>query len=299
MKLRSLVTGLCLSTFLVSCEDVASNRKMGTNKNPPTIQAVEGNGSDLIRSHMHRKNGSPVIPYAEEIVKTLSNELPENLYRNIPLMDTDDEGSSKNVITRDELGRATEECGTGTEFAGIDARITHCSQKNGDKAIWNGTNLGASGEGIWKLVSRSAAGNEIWFDGRTGMVWSDMIKKDTLVSFNWCKASGNDEDDTPNEVINCRTLGEAVSLCANNSIAGLETQVKWRLPTRNDFLQADLNGSRFVMKKENDSGLWTATIRAASSGRNEAWVYDSTEGTLAGGKMTDLRQVRCIGTPVR
>lgn len=299
MKLKSLVTGVCLSTLLVSCEEVASNRKMGENRNRRTTLAVEGNGSDLLRSHMHRRSVSPVITYAEEIVKTLANELPKNLYRIIPLKDTDDEGSAKNVITRNDLGRATEECGNGTTFAGIDARIAHCSQINGERANWNGTNFGASGEGVWKLVSRSAIGNEIWFDGRTGMVWSDLIKKDTLVNFNWCAASGNDEDDTPDEVINCRTLGDALSLCANNSIAGLETQVKWRLPTRNDFLQADLNGCRFVMKKENDQGLWTATIRATSSGRNEAWVYDSTEGTLAGGKMTDLRQVRCIGSPVR
>lgn len=299
MKMSSLVTGLCLSTLLVGCEDVASNRKMGTNKNPPTTQAVEGNGSDLIKSHMHRKNGAPVITYAEEIVKTLGSQLPENLYRTIPLMDTDDEGSKNNVITRSVLGRPTEACGNGTTLTGIDSRITDCSQKNGDKAIWDGTNFGASGEGIWKLVSRSTSGDEIWFDGRTGMVWSDLLEKDTAKSFNWCAASGNDEDDTPNETTNCRTLGDAVSLCAGNAIAGLANQVQWRLPTRNDFLQADLNGSRFVLKKENDQGLWSATIRAASSGRSEAWVYDSTEGTLAGGKMTDLRQVRCIGTPVR
>lgn len=299
MKLNFMVPGLCLLTFLVGCEDVSSNRRLGTNKNPGTILGVEGNGSDLLPSQMHRKNAAPVITYAEEIVKTLSNALPENLYRTIPLMDTDDEGSSNNVITRSDLGRATETCGVETEFVGIDARITDCFSKNNEKSIWNGTNFGASGEGIWKLVSRSASGNEIWFDGRTGMVWSDLIKKDTLVSFNWCAASGNEQDNTPNETTNCRILGDNVSLCANNSIAGLETQVKWRLPTRNDFLQADLNGSRFVLKKENDQGLWTSTIRAASSGRNEAWVYDSTEGTLAGGKMTDLRQVRCIGTPVR
>jgi hypothetical protein len=70
--------------------------------------------------------------------------------------------------------------------------------------------------------------------------------------------------------------------------------IKWRLPTRNDYLQADLNGIRFVLKTAN-SPFWTATMNSASTNRSEAWTYNQSQRTIEKVAMTDLRQVRCIG----
>jgi hypothetical protein len=275
---------------------------MGQNRSERSTQGVEGaNGEDNLRSAIHREKGSPVLSYAQEISKVISRNLPEALYRVVPSMAIDDEGSNKNVITINNLGRPSVVCGIDGTFPGIDARITDCFQKNRESAIWEGYRYGAAGEGTWKLVSLTSDGEEIWFDGRTGMVWSDLRKKDNGVNvFNWCKASGNTENDTSSEVIDCGILNDQTEqLCVDAVTPGLGDQIKWRLPTRNDYLQADLNGARFVLKKENTQGVWTATMRAGVIGRTEAWVYNSKDGTLFGGNLTSDRQVRCIGAPIR
>lgn len=301
MKNTKILIGMAFLTLLVGCQDVSSNRRQGTNNNTViTRPGAEGtDGSDSIRSSMHRERGAPVLSYADEIKKTLANDLPETLYRTVPLMEKDDEGSIKNVITVDRRGRPTTACGLGNSFAGIDARVTDCFQKNGDNSIWEGATYGAAGEGTWKLVQRNNDGDEIWIDGRTGMVWSDIAKNSTGINvFNWCKASGNTQNDTPTESIDCNAISDGINVCEIVSDE-ISSQIKWRLPTRNDFLQADLNGSRFVLKKETEVGLWTATMRAGVSGRTEAWVYNSKDGTLSPGTLTTERQVRCIGAPVR
>jgi hypothetical protein len=165
-------------------------------------------------------------------------------------------------------------------------------------ATWDGTNSGASGESIWKLVSRTSSGQETWLDTRTGLVWSDIVKNASGINlFNWCQASGNDQNDTTTEIIDCNELNAGESVCVGASYEGSENQVKWRLPTRNDFLLADINGARFVLKKETEQGLWTATLKSGVVGRNEAWVYDSQFGILSSGLLSTQRQVRCVGAP--
>jgi hypothetical protein len=300
MKLNYFI-GLGLIPLLVSCGgDVSSNRKKGNNSSSPdrSTQAAEGSaGQDNIRSFIHREKGSTVISYTQEISKTLAKDLPMSLYRTIPSMEKDDEGSAKNVITTTNIGRPTTSCGIGENFAGIDARITDCYLKNREKALWEGQRYGAAGEGTWKLVGLSADGKETWFDGRTGMVWSDLHSKT-----NWCKASGNTENATTTETIDCNNFNDTISgeeVCIDAVTPGLGTQIKWRLPTRNDFLQADLNGLRFVLIKENADGLWTATMKARVPGRTDAWVYHSTDGSLSSANLATERQVRCIGVPVR
>lgn len=297
---RNYFIGLALIPFLVSCgEDVSSNRKKGTPQSERYTPAAEGsNGDDNLRSAIHREKGSPVLSYADEIAKTLARDLSVSLYRAIPSMEKDDEGSNKNVTTMTNIGRPSVSCGLGANFAGIDARVTDCFLKNKEKALWEGHRYGASGEGTWKLVSLSADGKkETWFDGRTGMVWSELHEK-----ANWCKASGNTENMTTTELIDCNNLNDTTSgeeICINAVTEGIGNQIKWRLPTRNDYLQADLNGLRFVLKKEGDPGLWTATMKAKVAGRTDAWVYHSKDGTLTSSNLATELQVRCIGIPVR
>lgn len=295
MKHSPFIASLGLLTVLVGCGDVSSNHKLGTNNNPErTVQGAEGNnGSDGQRSQIHREKGATVLSYAEEILQTVAGTLSAKNYRIIPSMEKDNEGSSSNVTTVTENGRPNVYCGTG-DFPGVDARITDCFLKNGDKAQWEGFRYAASGEGTWKLVAFSET-NEIWFDGRSGMVWSEVKN-----AANWCKASGNQDDDTNSGGVDCNGLANKESICVGASTPGIGNQIRWRLPTRNDFLQADLNGMRFVLRKETaGAGLWTATLVAGVAGRTDAWIYNSSNGTLTSDKIQNSHAVRCIGTPDR
>lgn len=291
-----IISGLLMLGLIVSCGDASSNRKTATSNpviNTPAVTEIKY----TVNSGIHREKGAPILTYATEIKKTLANDLSDILYRIIPSMEKDDEGSSKSVITLSTLGRPRVECGTGS-FAGVNARISDCATKNADSATWDGEKYASNAESKWKLVRRSAVGNEIWFDELSGMVWSDLITTEAGVNrFNWCRASGNIENETPTETIDCSAFAALEKICVGMVSDGIGDAIKWRLPTRNDMLQADLNGSRFVLKKESNLGLWTATIRASGAGRTEAWVYFSEEGTLAPGNLLSERQVRCIGIP--
>lgn len=303
MKNQTNLVGAIAVLFLFSsCGDVSSNRRMGQNRGgqEQNRQEVGSEGSEELRSQIHREKGARILSYAEEIQKVLGNDLSDKLYRIIPLMERDDEGSNRNVRTVEQLGRPNTNCGRGDGFEGIDARITNCRNLNGDRATWEGFSHGAAGESTWKLVMRDGHDSEIWIDGRTGMVWSYLRADNegrTLV--NWCKASGNDENASNGVATDCNELAEGESLCAKAEFSGLGNQVKWRLPTRNDYLQADINGFRSVFSKEGTQGLWTATMRASSADRSEAWVYNTAEGTLSGAQLSSTHYVRCIGAPVR
>lgn len=294
MKFHALAAIIFLLLALVGCgDDIASgsNRRGGLERNN---QGATGEGeSQLINSHMHRLRASaPILSYSQEIALTLSNTLPSGL-RRVPLMELDDEGThGKNVVTMAQ-SRPSVECGMGEAFKGIDGRINDCNSKNGTKAIWNGYLSGAAGEGTWKLVALTATGRETWIDLKTGMVWSDVI-----ASGNWCKASGNTQESMIGVDTDCSVVGEGDSFCFGASSDGFGNNIQWRLPTRNDYLQADINGLRFVLKQGGSTGFWTATMVSKSLGRGEAWVYYPEQGTLSSGELTSSRQVRCIGIAV-
>lgn len=267
-------------TTLVSCgEDVGSRR------GSPTIDlpTLGGNGSAI--SQIHRNRGLNVLTTSTEITLITTNALPAG-YRTIPLMAIDDEGSNgKNVSTRTGLGRPAVDCGN-TSGATLSARIAECSTLNPGTSTWNGAANGASGESTWRLVAKSAMG-EVWQDSRTGHLWSDIV-----ATTNWCNASGNNLQEA-NASVNCQTLGTNFS-CVGKSIMGL-SRVSWRLPTRNDFLQGDLNGLRFVLREADTTGFWTATMDSSSANRSEAWVYQQKQGILEKDSLTNDHQVRCIG----
>lgn len=296
MKILLNLVSFTSLAFLVSCgQDAGSSRKP-----PSTVinQPIITDSTSLnLRSGIHRDMGTNLLTYSSEITQTFANTLPPT-YRMIPLMQTDDEGSSRNVITMGSIGRPSVMCGTGT-FNSISARIADCVAKNPTKSTWEGLKNGAAGEGTWKLVAKSSGTKEIWLDTTTGMVWSYLLIDTTGKStFNWCKASGNGQGPTTTETIDCAKFGENQSLCEGQTLEEVGGQVKWRLPTRNDYLQGDLNGLRFVLTRESDMGVWTATMRAQGIGRSEAWVYSSSEGSLGAGNLTSERQVRCIGAPL-
>ena len=291
MHFHAFMSVLFLSLLLGCGEDISSNRRLAYER---TTQGQEGNLNLLINSHLHRNRGINMLSSLAEIELILGANLPSG-YRTIPDIRTDDEGTDNgNIITVSAKGRPTAACGVGEAFRGIDARITDCFGKNGEAANWNGTLFGAAGESFWSLVSLTNSGKEIWLDRRTGLVWSDINS-----SANWCKATGNAQDSSLSPTINCDVEGESSNVCSNALNDTTQANIRWRLPTRNDYLQADLNGLRFVLKTGNTIGSWTATLRAASESRSEAWVYHFNDGTLSAQDMLSLREVRCIGASAR
>ncbi|HXH31023.1 MAG TPA: hypothetical protein VNJ01_09445 [Bacteriovoracaceae bacterium] len=286
------ILALSLLSILISCgDDVGSNRRLPTlENNRPDITA---NSPSVLRSSIHRENGSAVLTYADEISRTLAQNLPPVAYRAIPDKEKDDEGTDgRNVFYRTSVSKKLVACGALKTYTGIDARLKECASINLESALWNGQVYGASGEGNWSLVIYTEDKKEIWMDNSTGMVWTDIALKG-----NWCEASGNDQADTTTSRVDCNKMGEGKSLC--DVIHGDTTgaQIRWRLPTRNDLLQADLNGMRFVLEAKNSTGFWTSTITAKVTGRTQAWVYHPADGTLSGQALSSEQSIRCLGVP--
>lgn len=288
MKLQVFAI-LALSFSLGGCNDVSSNRQKAPNEiNTPAIEG--GTTPLLISSGMIRNLGAATLSNRQESSSVFTNN-PE--YRTVPNMETDDEGQNeRSVRTRQYLTRPKVECGL-ADSQSLNSRINHCAKLNGSRATWDGRYHGSSTEGRWDLVALQLSGvstKEIWIDRKSGLLWSDIYGPT-----NWCEASGNEQPDVRDlHKINCEEL-MVESRCVGQNLLSI-SKFDWRLPTRNDYLQADLDGLRFVLKAGNGTGFWTATLSTLGALREKAWVYNSDKsGILVSEEMTELRQVRCIG----
>ncbi len=283
MKYQSLIMILMISTVLVGCnDDVTSNRRelAKPEARPETIIVVSG---------IHRDRGTAPLSYnGENAILSESNTIHP-----IPSITLHDDGVDRKNVT--VLARPTVDCGLAT-LTTLAAKIADCALtgKNGARATWNGTANAGSAEGVWQLVTLSTDTDgkyEVWLDKKTGMLWSDIVRK----TENWCAASGNIENLSDLVGVDCN-IGNAQSYCTNLLYPELK-KVNWRLPTRHDYLQADLDGIRFVVKPGTDIN-WTATISTFQDTvvRTKAWAYDMTYGTLSSEVLSSLHHVRCIGT---
>lgn len=272
---------LCLVS-LVSCGDqVGTNRKTVT----PTTLGLNAEGS-FFPSYLPREPESPLLTTLSERLFLLEPN-QSTVYRKVPSMLSDDDGKNNpNIKTRTSLGRPTTLCG---EKGSLRSKITDCAEKNPNSSSWNNVSFGMGGEASWTLVSYSALKNEIWMDNRTGHLWSDVQGQS-----NWCSASGNQLNEGNPAKVDCQIISGSITICNDQEIDG-HTNIRWRLPTRNDFLQADLDGLRFVLKLSN-SPFWTATLDSSSEDRSKAWVYVQDQGTLSSAGLTDSKSIRCIGS---
>ncbi len=171
-------------------------------------------------------------------------------------------------------------------------------------------------------------GREVWQDQRTGLLWSSKVAE----NLNWCKASGSNnivnnpaaQDDPSDYCDNAayQTTGtgpadKAISACFEESSffttvddtgdidslgkAGLNLTstpvVAWRLPTRDDYLVADVNGLRHVLPDAgNDFGYWEWTATIESNNRTKAWQFSTWDGALSTYLARDGdSNVRCVG----
>jgi len=283
MKFQHLTAFCILILSVGGCNDVSTNRKMGTAQPPQAVTA-----DSLIVSGIHREQGKPAVSYADEIK---ADGKPANT-RFIPDNRLDDDGADGENATF--ALRPSVECGLGRSVSLIN-KIKDCVDKNADRAFWSGKVNGSSAETDWKLVMLSIVGTtktEIWYDTRTKMLWSDIVS----TTANWCKASGSDQPSSDLVSIECNNLIGNERTCVNYSHAEMPN-VHWRLPSRVDYLQADIDGIRFVLRRSADT-FWTATTSTFKLGekRENAWTYDLETGNFVAVKMSEARSVRCIGT---
>lgn len=297
MRLQALILISSLSLFFVGCnDDIARNRgKSSNNNNGGTGQTITKE-IFAVYSGINRNRRSVPISYTTEV--NINSESAN--IRRIPDINLDDDGADGvNVSTRSTLGRPTIVCGLGKTT--LKEKIADCASasKNGLKATWEGTLEAGNAESTWKLVTLAenttttpVTKYEVWIDERTGMVWSDVISTNA----NWCKASGSDAAPSATVAIDCATLDpNNTNICTSLDLIDLPG-VTWRLPTRQDFLQADIDGMRFVLKPGTNA-FWTATVSTVNTVRDSAWTYLQDRGTLSSELMNTDRNVRCIGTP--
>ena len=266
-----------VSTLLTSCFKAADNpsRKTGDNsdgKTPrgdtdvtrPTVLA------DSFPSYIYRDKGSKQYTLNEINKYSRSNTLPTT----VKAIANPYEHNDSNVT---KVGIIAVNCGDAGTLTSTNERIEDCKNKNPAAATWDGAKNSFSGEGQWSLIY-SVGSNEAWLDKRTGLVWSSTIED----RVNWKKANGYlvDEDE---------------AICQHNKIRFFNNgDVKWRLPNRNEFLQADINGLRYVLS-ETDMKVWTATSSATNIGY--AWAIYLKDGILSEFDMNneDDLAVICIG----
>lgn len=274
---------LMMSFLFVSCNETKKTRIL-----PDRSQEAAENEDKTISSQLHRIKGTAILAASEETAQ--AEKLPVG-YDNIPRLEESDDGINSNSVTLQT--RPLVECGM-TSGLTTAQRLRDCADKNPAHSEWKGTTNGNAGEGVWKLMARNLQGREVWLDEKTGLVWSDILVSNANVNIqaNWCQASGNKETALIEGGIDCADIG-TTSRCESAAILGLSSgDFSWRLPTRGDYLQADINGARFVLPRTNNN-VWTATV--SSQNREQAVTINMQSGVLSTIDRDQELLIRCIG----
>lgn len=274
---NNIYLGLVSLLLMTSCFTATKNDS--ANPNAPTVPRVnpgEAGDDDLLSSkarevlfsQAYREVGSQQYTLNKLNELLAKNEKPAKIHF-IPDPSTDiyDSVTSYN--------KAPINCGYGDDIESINERINDCKAKNGENYQWLGSVNGNSGEGTWTLVYVSGV-TRVWLDENTGLVWSPPISET-----NWNNASGSSVADTDYR-------------CSTTKLPMFTSQeITWRLPTRNELLQADLNGSRSVISHLN-AKYWSAS---ASVQTDKAWAIEFNTGSLELADKSDNTNYKtiCIG----
>lgn len=252
-----------------------------------------------------------------------------SLGRLVPKVKDDDGEGGPNVTKFNRTGLKV----CGTTATTLSGKITDCNTQNAAASRWLGSN-GNSGHGNWTLVMASngvevdgdpcvgidpanppnppdpaRVCKEIWRDDRTGLLWSDRLATDQ----NWCKASGANlgtvcsnttNQPSPPESLcaedGTRNTSNTYNVAKGNMLLGSANQkVRWWLPTRYDWMEAEENGIRFVLPNIT-ANFWTSS--ADSANLTQAWIFKNAAG--AGGALDTLDMLnettstRCIGQAI-
>lgn len=293
---------------LVSClsvqeQDPKLQGDQGTGGRTGTIACTDSDTSvkclntfeELMSSHIHRSKGSKILSYVEEKAYLKKGELPSS-YRPIPDPKVDNDKKITPIIVGDN-GLGSEDYGNidcglnppGLVLKNNAARLNDCKErlddKNLGKSIWDGARNGQNGEGEWRIMYRDNTNDiTLWVDTKTNLVWSD-----ELGNYDWNEASGYFPQGDENSKGVCSRLNELTK-----SKDHPNGQIAWRLPNRNEFFQADLNGARYVLANT-EKTYWSASI---SDDLNFAWAITQSTGVLEKVNRAQLMPVRCIGVMI-
>lgn len=289
-SMNSTMLNIILLGTLVSC-GAAKNSKSreGDNATPPPANSQQAASSielqGKLRSQMYRYKGSEQFTYTGEIKNIQKNDLPLS-HRTIPNIEYDIDAKVEHVKPFENPAVI---CGNSNDQS-IKGRHADCFAKHPlkDFVEWSGKNQGISGEGDWQLISNSKGTEDsnkiVWQDFSTSYLWSDVMD-----GYSWEEAAGIGATNLENRPCQAKLDSPKHELGRINPDI-----VSWRLPNRNEFLQADLNGSRFVLP--NTKGLvWTASY----AGDNKAWAINVATGELIQQAISTTLAVRCIGVVLK
>jgi hypothetical protein len=265
---------------LASCLEAPKAERALPQVNAPLLAV---SGQSATRSQLHRDTGTEILTTAAEA--SAAGGLPVG-YNDIPAVRASDDGRGPTTTVKPALHNLTT-CGNAVALGTVAARAADCLSKNGPKATWLGRTSGNAGEGNWKLLLKTGT-QEIWWDESTNLLWTDALSR----AAGWCEASGNVEGSDTQGGVTCVRGNDREDICVNREIAIPGDEVNWRLPTRGDFLQADINGARFVLPSS-DLQYWTATVDGTE--RNNAWTIVPATGVLASARRDGAVAVRCVG----
>lgn len=271
MKYFNLMTlMLCLS-----CLEAADNKRPADQEDgergETTITTPVTATAANVKSQAFRVQGKTQLTY-EQMTKNLAIGKVDD-YSRIPNPNTDND---ENIIKYKESSSVA--CGVLETLESVSEREKDCEEKLSiENSTWNGATNGISGEGNFVMVMKKDS-KKIWRDETTGLLWSYRITED-----DWESASGN-YGDSRTEDFTC------------NQITGFnEGEVSWRLPTRSEFLQADINGARFVLEDLANT-YWTAT---SVNKAGIVWAINQEEALLEKKHRDEKLSIRCVGHIVK
>lgn len=272
---------ILIFVLIASCGPVSNSsvvsQQTGDNGEDPALTTND----EILKSQMNRAQGSMVYSQFEirEKTKALKEAyLPEG-HSVSPTLE-----NLESVVTKIDHSEYLKDCGIiSLSETTIADRISDCDKvylaKLGKKTTWASQLYGVAGEGNWRLVSVSISGESkkmIWYDLTTKLLWTDY-----LGDVNFEKAA--------------IALGKVCEEFQDSNEYSLDSNfVTWRLPTRSDFLQADINGARYVLNNI-DKEYWTATQKTLTT----AWAINQKTGNSSSTELTELRSVRCVGIPLQ
>lgn len=259
---------LLVTASLFSCMEASDNSNRSnkpareeTNQRP----SLNARMSAIQKSQLNRTRGQKQFTHEQLNKEIVAGSLDIKEYRIIPDPQIDNTSEIRSAL------KPTKDCGFKSDLTSIEARRKNCLAENEDRSFWSGETNGTNGEGDWYLIYKK--GNHlIWLDENTGLIWSHALKP-----ANWNEASGFDVEES-------------------NFVCGLldvlpTDQVRWRLPNRNEYLQAELDGARGVML-DGESFFWSATTAQDTS---EAWAVNVSTGELKRFEKNINLDVKCIG----
>ncbi len=221
------------------------------------------------------------------------------------------------------------ECGTDGTIA---EKIKDCSLKNSQWATYDGPKAGNENEAVWSLVTVLKKQNqfEVWLDQKTNRLWSDKTQasynwyravgyakpKDiSILESQFAAEPGLKDTSAPFKINVILQPKNPISVCTSPKELSLknefhytyegptkenldfkgnlnEESVSWSVPSRDDWMMAEVNGIRKVLPNM-DYKFWSSTT--GSDYRNSSWIYSGDYGTFDGSDKHVSNYVRCIG----